>query len=112
VCSGGAESLGKEGAAGKSAEKLVEAVGYDRLALLDERRREENLATIAAAKGQDAGRSARLRRSWMGNLWRMRTLVASLKELAQIDTIFRVNRRPLRTTYLFPLTTSRTFVSR
>ena len=73
-----------EGAAGKSAEKLVERL-WDTIAsrFSGRKKTEENLATIAAAKGQDAGAIGKVATVLDGEFVEDEYFAASLKELAQ-----------------------------
>ena len=73
-----------EGAAGKSAEKLVERL-WDAIAtrFTGRKKTEENLATIAAAKGQDAGAIGKVATVLDGEFVEDEDFAASLKELAQ-----------------------------
>ena len=73
-----------EGAAGKSAEKLVERL-WDAIAtrFTGRKKTEENLATIAAAKGQDAGAIGKVAVVLEGEFVKDENFAASLKELAQ-----------------------------
>ena len=73
-----------EGAAGKSAEKLVERL-WDAIAtrFTGRKKTEENLATIAAAKGQDVGAIGKVATVLDGEFVEDEDFAASLKELAQ-----------------------------
>ena len=73
-----------EGAAGKSAEKLVEKLWDTIVSRFTGRKKtEENLATIAAAKGQDAGAIGKVATVLDGEFVEDEDFAASLKELAQ-----------------------------
>lgn len=73
-----------EGAAGKSAEKLVERLWDTIVSRFSGRKKtEENLATIAAAKGQDAGAIGKVATVLDGEFVEDEDFAASLKELAQ-----------------------------
>jgi len=73
-----------EGAAGKSAEKLVERLWDAIVSRFSGRKKtEENLATIAAAKGQDAGAIGKVATVLDGEFVEDEDFAASLKELAQ-----------------------------
>jgi hypothetical protein len=73
-----------EGAAGKSAEKLVERLWDAIVSRFSGRKKtEENLATIAAAKGQDAGAIGKVAVVLDGEFVEDEDFAASLKELAQ-----------------------------
>lgn len=73
-----------EGAAGKSAEKLVEKLWDTIVSRFSGRKKtEENLATIAAAKGQDAGAIGKVATVLDGEFVEDEDFAASLKELAQ-----------------------------
>ena len=73
-----------EGAAGKSAEKLVERLWDTIVSRFSGRKKtEENLATIAAAKGQDAGAIGKVAVVLDGEFVEDEDFAASLKELAQ-----------------------------
>ena len=73
-----------EGAAGKSAEKLVEKLWDTIVSRFSGRKKtEENLATIAAAKGQDAGAIGKVAVVLDGEFVEDEDFAASLKELAQ-----------------------------
>ena len=73
-----------EGAAGKSAEKLVEKL-WDTIAsrFSGPKKTEENLVAIAAAKGQDAGAIGKVATVLDGEFVEDEDFAASLKELAQ-----------------------------
>ena len=73
-----------EGAAGKSAEKLVEKL-WDAIVsrFTGRKKTEENLAMIAAAKGQDAGAIGKVATVLDGEFVEDEDFAASLKELAQ-----------------------------
>ena len=73
-----------EGAAGKSAEKLVERV-WDAIAtrFTGRKKTEENLATIAAAKGQDAGAIGKVATVLEGEFVEDEEFEERVKELAQ-----------------------------
>ena len=73
-----------EGAAGKSAEKLVEKLWDTIVSRFTGRKKtEENLAMIAAAKGQDAGAIGKVATVLDGEFVEDEDFAASLKELAQ-----------------------------
>lgn len=73
-----------EGAAGKSAEKLIEKLwGAIASRFSGRKKTEENLATIAAAKGQDAGAIGKVVTVLDGEFVEDEDFAASLKELAQ-----------------------------
>ena len=73
-----------EGAAGKSAEKLVEKLWDAIVSRFSGRKKtEENLATIAAAKGQDAGAIGKVATVLEGEFVEDEEFEASLKDLAQ-----------------------------
>ena len=73
-----------EGAAGKSAEKLVEKLWDAIVSRFSGRKKtEENLATIAAAKGQDAGAIGKVATVLDGEFVEDEDFAASLNELAQ-----------------------------
>ena len=73
-----------EGAAGKSAEKLVERLWDAIVSRFSGRKKtEENLATIAAAKGQDVGAIGKVATVLDGEFVEDEDFAASLKELAQ-----------------------------
>ena len=73
-----------EGAAGKSAEKLVERLWDTIVSRFSGRKKtEENLATIAAAKGQDAGAIGKVATVLDGEFVEDEDFAAGLKELAQ-----------------------------
>ena len=73
-----------EGAAGKSAEKLVEKLWDTIVSRFSGRKKtEENLATIAAAKGQDAGAIGKVATVLDGEFVEDEDFAASLNELAQ-----------------------------
>ena len=73
-----------EGAAGKSAEKLVERLWDAIVSRFSGRKKtEENLATIAAAKGQDAGAIGKVATVLDGEFVEDEEFAAGLKELAQ-----------------------------
>ena len=73
-----------EGAAGKSAEKLVEKLWDTIVSRFTGRKKtEENLATIAAAKGQEAGAIGKVATVLDGEFVEDEDFAASLKELAQ-----------------------------
>ena len=73
-----------EGAAGKSAEKLVERLWDAIVSRFSGRKKtEENLATIAAAKGQDAGAIGKVATVLDGEFVEDEDFEERLKELAQ-----------------------------
>ena len=73
-----------EGAAGKSAEKLVEKLWDTIVSRFSGRKKtEENLVAIAAAKGQDAGAIGKVATVLDGEFVEDEEFAASLKELAQ-----------------------------
>ena len=73
-----------EGAAGKSAEKLVEKLWDAIVSRFSGRKKtEENLATIAAAKGQDAGAIGKVATVLEGEFVEDEDFEERLKELAQ-----------------------------
>ena len=73
-----------EGAAGKSAEKLVEKLWDTIVSRFSGRKKtEENLVAIAAAKGQDAGAIGKVATVLDGEFVEDEDFAASLKELAQ-----------------------------
>ena len=73
-----------EGAAGKSAEKLVEKLWDTIVSRFTGRKKtEENLATIAAAKGQDVGAIGKVATVLDGEFVEDEDFAASLNELAQ-----------------------------
>ena len=73
-----------EGAAGKSAEKLVEKL-WDAIVsrFTGRKKTEENLATIEAAKGQDAGAIGKVATVLDGEFVEDEDFAERLKELAQ-----------------------------
>jgi hypothetical protein len=73
-----------EGAAGKSAEKLVEKL-WDAIAtrFSGRKKTEENLAAIVAAKGQDVGAIEKVTAVLAGEFVEDEDFAASLKDLAQ-----------------------------
>lgn len=73
-----------EGAAGKSAEKLVEKL-WNAIAtrFAGRKKTEENLAAIEAAKGEDAGAIAKVTTVLEGEFVEDEDFAASLKDLAQ-----------------------------
>ena len=73
-----------EGAAGKSAERLVEKLWDTIVSRFSGRKKtEENLATIAAAKGQDAGAIGKVATVLEGEFVEDEDFEERLKELAQ-----------------------------
>ena len=73
-----------EGAAGKSAEKLVEKLWDTIVSRFSGRKKtEENLATIAAAKGQDAGAIGKVATVLEGEFVEDEDFEERLKDLAQ-----------------------------